>query len=125
MNDNEAQQILEEILAQAEAGQSTEFRLINSWAEFREVNRTYKANKIIVNMLKQSSKNLLNTYCKDVIAGISDVTKLIAYSQLADVIDFYQNEVKTLDEMLIEYDDYLWHGNIFYALMGGERFTWR
>jgi hypothetical protein len=125
MNDNEAQQILEEILAQAEAGQATEFRLINSWAEFREVNRTYKANKIIVNMLKQSSKSLFNTYCKDVIAGISDVTKLIAYSQLVDVIDFYQNEVKTLDDMLNEYDDYLWHGNIFYALMGGERFTWR
>jgi hypothetical protein len=122
MNNDEAQQILEEILAQAEAGQSTEFRFITSWADFKACNRNYKANKIIIHMLKQSSKRLFKTYCKDVIAGISDVTKLLAYSQLDDIIDYYQKELKTLDDMLNEYEDYLWSGNILYALMGGERF---
>ena len=121
MDDNEAQQILEEILAQAETGQSTEFRFITSWVDFISCFKMYKANKLIVKMLKQSSKRLFKTYCKDVISGISDVTKLLAYNQLDDVIEYYKKELGTLDKMLDEYEEYLWHGNFLYAFLGGER----
>ena len=129
MNNNEAQQILEEILAQAENGKLTEFRFITSWADFKACFMMYKANQLIIKMLKQSSNSLFKTYCKDVISGISDVTKLLAYNQLDDVIDYYKKELKTLDDMLNEYeeynsklyDEYLWHGNFFYAFLGGER----
>jgi succinylglutamate desuccinylase len=121
MNNNEAQYVLEEILAQAEAGQSTEFRFIISLADFKSCFMMYKANKLIIKMLKQASKRLFKTYCKDVTSGISDVTKLLAYSQLDDVIDYYKKEVKTIEDMIYEYEDYLAHGNLFYALLGGER----
>jgi hypothetical protein len=121
MNNDEAQQILEEILAQAEEGKLTEFRFITSWADFKTCFISYKANKIVIKMLKQSSKRLFKTYCKDVISGISDVTKLLAYNQLDDIIDYYKKELKTLDDMLNEYEEYLWRGNFFYAFLGGER----
>ena len=122
MNNDEAQQILEEILDYAENGEPIEFRLINSLADYRSRLISYKATKLVIKMLKQSSRQLFKTYCKDVTSGISDVTKLIAYSQLDDIILFYEQDLKTLDDMLNEYEDYLWHGNIFYALTGGERF---
>lgn len=121
MNNTEAQQILEEILAQAEKGQSTEFRFITSWYDFRSCFIQYKSTKLIIKMLKQSSKSLFKTYYIDVINGISDVTKLLAFTQLDDVIAFYQKELSTLDKMLDEYEDYLWHGNFLYAFFGGER----
>ncbi len=122
MNNNEAQQILEEILDYAANGEPIEFRLIGSWADYKSRFISYKATKLVIKMLKQSSKRLFKTYCKDVTSGISDVTKLLAYNQLDDVILFYEKDLKTLDDMLNEYDEYLWSGNLFYALMGGERF---
>lgn len=121
MNNDEAQYVLEEILAQAEAGQSTEFRFIISWSDFKSCFMIYKANKLIIRMLTRASKRLFKTYCKDVTSGISDITKLLAYSQLDDVIDYYKKEVKTIEDMIYEYEDYLAHGNLFYALLGGER----
>ena len=121
MNNDEAQYVLEEILAKAEAGQSTEFRFIISWSDFKSCFMIYKANKLIIRMLTRASKRLFKTYCKDVTSGISDITKLLAYSQLDDVIDYYKKEVKTIEDMIYEYEDYLAHGNLFYALLGGER----
>jgi hypothetical protein len=122
MNNNEAQQVLSAILEQATEGESSEFRFITSWADFKECFISYKSTKVVIKILKKASKRLFKTYCKDVISGISDITKLLAYSQLDDVIDYYKKELKTLDDMLNEYEDYLRSGNILYALMGGERF---
>lgn len=122
MNDNEIQQILEEILDYAENGEPIEFRLIESLADYRSRLISYKATKLVIKMLKQSSKSLFKTYCKDVTFGISDVTKLIAYSQLADIILFYEQDLKTLYDMLDEYEEYLWRGNLFYSVVGGKRF---
>lgn len=122
MNDNETQQILEEILDYAENGEPIEFRLIKSLADYRSRLISYKATKLVIKMLKQSSKSLFKTYCKDVTSGISDVTKLIAYSQLGDIIRFYEQDLKTLYDMLDEYEEYIWSGNLFYSLMGGKRF---
>jgi hypothetical protein len=46
----------------------------------------------------------------------------VAYEELADIINFYEIELQTIYNMLDEYEEYLWSGNLFYALMGGERF---
>lgn len=121
MDNNVAQQILSEILAQAEKGESTKFRFITSWNDYLACRKLYKSNKLIIRILKSSSVRLFKTYRKDVIAGISDVTKLLAYCQLDDVIAFYNKELDTLDNMLDEYENYLCHGNFIYALLGGER----
>jgi hypothetical protein len=64
---------------------------------------------------------LFKDYCKDVTAGISDLTKLLAYSQLLDIIAFYENDLKTVQAMLSDYDTYLREGNFWSAFFGGRR----
>ena len=120
MNHTDAEQLLQAILNNAEA-EPSEFRFITSWADFVYCHRQYKANKLIINILKKASSNLFKDYCRTVTSGISDVTQLIAFTQLGDVIAYYEAELKTLDEMLDEYEDYLWSGNFFYSFLGGER----
>lgn len=121
MNNTDAEQLLQAILNNAES-EPSEFRFIESWTDFVYCHRQYKANKLIINILKKASNNLSKDYCRSVTSGISDVTQLLAVSQLAAVIDFYKTELATIDKMLDEYEDYLWHGNFIYAFLGGERF---
>jgi hypothetical protein len=71
--------------------------------------------------LRISSKRLFKSYCEDVIAGISDVNKILGYSQLLDIIAFYENELNTLQFMLADYTDYLEKGNFLNAIFGERR----
>ena len=120
MNNIDADQLLQEIINKAES-EPSEFRFITSWADFVYCHRHYKATKIIIKVLKTASKSLFKEYCKSVTSRISDVTQLIAFTQLGDIIAYYEAELKTLDEMLDEYEEYLWSGNFFYSFLGGER----
>ena len=124
MNDTDARHILLEIINQAQEGNSLQFQYIRSWQEFKFRWRQAKSTKVVIKTLQVSADNLFNEYCKDVITGISDVTKLFAYSELQAIIAFYENDLITLQEMLDDYDDYLGKGNFWYSFLGGERETW-
>lgn len=121
MTDQETTQIIQAIIDKAQEGKSQPYRTILYWSEFKYYRGLKKATKLVIETLRISSKKLLKSYCKDVIAGISDVNKILGYSQLLDIIDFYQEELETLEAMLIEYDDYLGEGNFWYSFLGGRR----
>jgi hypothetical protein len=125
MQDIEAQEILLQILRQAEEGKSIEFRLIASWAEFKKYWRDYRSTKLIIRVLKESADGLFKHYCKEVATGPADFTELLAYSELLDVKAFYERDRDTLKKMLDEYDDYLGKGHFWYSFLGGERETWQ
>jgi hypothetical protein len=74
--------------------------------------------------LRASASKLFKEYCKDVIAGISDITKLFAYARLQEIIAFYEKDLKTLKQMLDDYDYYLGDGHFWYSFLGGQRETW-
>ena len=122
MTDIDAKELLLEILSRAQEGKFIQFRLITSWDEFIYHWQLYRSTKLIIKTLKTSASNLFKEYCQDVIVGISDVNKILAYSQLCDIIAFYERELDTLKSMLDEYDKYLgtWH-TFWYAFLGGER----
>ena len=122
MTDIDAKELLLEILNKAQEGKSVQFRLITSWDEFIYHWRLSRSTKLIIKTLKTSASNLFKEYCQDVIVGISDINKLLAYSQLCDIIAFYERELDTFKRMLDEYDNYLgtWH-TFWYAFLGGER----
>ena len=124
MNNTDTRYILLEIINQAQEGNSIKFQYIKSWREFKFRWRQARSTKIVIKTLKASAKNLFNEYCKDVIAGISDVTKLLAYVELQDIIAFYEEDLSTLQKMLDEYDGYLGKGNFWYSFLGGEREIW-
>ena len=71
--------------------------------------------------MRTSANKLFKEYCKGVIAGISDVTKILAYEQMLDIIAFYEEELETIQSMVDDYDEYL---NNFWNYIGalfGER----
>jgi hypothetical protein len=121
MNYKDSEQVLLAIIEQAKA-EPSKFRFIVSLADYRYCLNLYRSTKLVLRILKTASKNLFKAYCKDVTSGISDFTQLVAYEELADIISFYEIELQTIYNMLDEYEEYLWSGNLFYALMGGERF---
>ena len=114
MFEQETQQLLLEIIERAENRQFTEFRLLISWDEFRTHKQMARANKLIISMLKTSARNLINSYYKNVLIGISDVNELLAWRQLQEIIEFYQKDLETIQKMIDEYDDYLGEGNFWY-----------
>lgn len=111
------------IIEQAKNNKNIEFKYITSWREFRYYTKLSRSTKLIIKTLKTSAKRLFKEYCKDIVAGATDVNKLLAYSQLLDMITFYSDNHRVLTEMVNEYDNYL--GNHFwYSFFGGERDTW-
>ena len=114
--------ILECILERAQQGDSIEFKYITSWREFSFRSKQRKATEIVIKTLRAAGKRLFKAYCNEVIAGVSAINKLIAYTQLLEAISFYQADLVTLKKMLDEYDEYLgdW-GNFFHSIFGGER----
>lgn len=120
MHDTEVQQLLSDILSQAEERPMT-FQFITSWREFRFYQQKACGTKIVIRTLRSGAKNLFKTYCKEIPDGSADVTKLYALIHLRDVIAFYESELATLQRMLDDYDDYLGQGNFWYSFLGGER----
>lgn len=118
------QQIILNILKYAETGQLIEFHLIKSWREFKYYWQQYRSTKLIIKTLEASVKKLFNSYCKDIIARVSDVNKILAYVQLQGVIAFYKKDLNTLKKMLDEYDEYLGQGHFWHSFLGGERDIW-
>ena len=120
--EKETAELIENIISKALEGNAQEFQSILYWSDFRYYRKCATANKLLIKALKHSANKLFKEYCRTVIAGISDVTKLLAYLQLLDVVDFYVEELRTIQAMLDDYDMYLGDpSNFFNAILGGER----
>ena len=115
----ESQQILLNILDHAQTTKSMEFRFITDWSEFKFYWDKYSSTKLILRILYKCSKRLFKGYCKTIIAGTSDVNKLLAYQRLIRTISFYEKELATLKDMLDEYDAYLGEGHFMEAFIFG------
>ena len=115
------EQLLLNILNQAQEGKSIEFHFITSWEEFKFYRQSIISTKLIIKALRTGAKHLFKTYCKEVSTGSADLTKLLAYSQLQDVIAFYEKDLDTLKRMIDDYDEYLGQGHFWHSFLGGER----
>ena len=122
MTDLETTQLTQEIINKAQEGVIRPFSTIKFWSEFKYYRGLAKATKVVIKTLEVSAEKLFKEYCKDVIAGISDITKLLAYQQLLDIVDFYEEELKTIKAMVDDYDEYLGNlGNFIGAIFGERR----
>jgi hypothetical protein len=124
MTDQDTTLLIQDIITRAQEGRAFPFRTIRYWGEFKYFQRYARSTKIIIRVLRTSANNLFKDYCSGVIAGISDITKLLAYQQMLDIVDFYKEELETIQAMLTEYDEYLGDlGNFVGALFGERRDT--
>lgn len=125
MTDLEISTIIQDILNKATEDESLSFNTIFYWDEFIYYQRMALSTKLVIRLLKNSANKIFKGYCRDVIAGISNITKLLAYQQLLEIIAFYENELKTIQSMLDDYDKYLGNfGNFVRALLGERRDLW-
>lgn len=125
MTDAEINQMTLAIIEHAQEGQPLKFHYIKSWNEFQEYTRLNRSTKAVIKLLNNAANNLFKKYCKNVIAGSSDVTELVAYTQIQEYRDYYIKEAETQQKMLDEYDNYLGNwGNFWHSFLGGERDPW-
>ena len=123
MTDQESTLIIQEIINKAQEGRALTFRPILYWNEFTYYYRLIISTKLVIKTLKQAADNLFKEYCKDIIAGTSDFTKLLAYEQLLDIVAFYNKDLDTVQLMVNDYRDYLFSsfGSFINAVTGGRR----
>ena len=125
MTDAEINQMTLAIIEHAQEGQPLKLHYIKSWNEFQEYTRLNRSTKAVIKLLNNAANNLFKKYCKNVIAGSSDVIELVAYTQIQEYRDYYIKEAETQRKMLDEYDNYLGNwGNFWHSLLGGERDPW-
>ena len=124
MTNIEVQQILLAIIQHVEEGKSITFNYIKTWQEFIYYFKLRKSTKAIIKILTFAADQIFKDYCKNVIAGISEVNQLIAYTELQEIRSFYEKDLQTITDMINEYDDYLGHGHFWYSFLGGERDLW-
>ena len=122
MTDQETTLLIQNIINKALKEDAQQFQHILYWNDFIYYHKYAISNKLIIRTLKQAAKNLFKGYCRDVVAGTSDIAKLVAYQALLDITDFYVEELKTIQAMLDDYDAYLVDlGDFFKAIFGGRR----
>jgi hypothetical protein len=124
MTEDEAKQLISDIINKPQEAEPIKFQYIASWGEFRYYYQLHRSTKFVIKTLKSSAKKLFKEYCRTIATGTQDVNKLLAYSQLRDIIAFYEADVNTIKKMLDEYDNYLGQGHFWYSFLGGERDIW-
>ena len=121
MTDAEVSDLILDIITKAQEGKAFPYRDILYWREYRYYKKWIFSTRLIIRTLAASAESLFDSYCEDVINGISDVSKLIAYSQLLDIINFYAEDLKTVTQMVADYSSYIEEGNFWYSFLGGRR----
>ena len=100
-----------ELLQKAESGKHRRFQLIRNWQEYSYTRKLRQTHLLLVSSIRKSADSLFKQHCKNIITGQSDVTKLVAYCATINVLRFYEEELNTIEEMIIEYECYLAAGN--------------
>ena len=122
MQTAEVQQLIDDLINQAESGEHSEYKLITTWAEYRFYLGQQRSLKTVIKVLRNCSNFIFNLYCKEVELGTGDFNKMLAYSQLRDTIMYYDKEYQIIKKMNDEYDNYLGNWtNFFMAIAGHTR----
>lgn len=108
MNNQDQQQMLAEIVRKAEAGEHTKFEYIRSWKEYKQRKMNCAALDMLIDSLEHSARSLLKRYRKMVEKGDADITTLLVREKLLTTKAFYERELGMIQDMLSEYEAYLW-----------------
>ena len=123
MQDLDAQEIIAELIQQAEENKNTEFHLITTWDEYLYYLGQERSLKVVLKVLRQCANSIFKTYCKEIPLGTADFNLLLAYNKFKDIEVYYAKELKTIKEMNAEYDNHLGNWSNFFkeVIFGYER----
>lgn len=121
MQDIDTQELILKIIKQAEDGKHSEYHMITTWREYKYYQYQEESFETVIKVLRNCANSVFKEYCKEVPTGNAPFMKLLAYRQFEDIIAYYKQEQHTIQEMLLEYHDYLASGNLLRALFGEIR----
>lgn len=110
-----------ELVYNTERGQHRQFQYLRNYREYSRARRLKRALVLLVSSIKQSLNRQFKNYCKVVTTGETDVIKLLAYCTTVKVLDFYEEELRIVNDMIIEYEYYLVNGNLLDFVLGCQR----
>ena len=101
-----------DIFKHTESGQRRQFQFLRNWQEYSNTKQIRRTHVLLVSSIRASSKKLFKKYCTAVKTGKTDPVKLLAYCTITKVLQFYEEELKTITDMVYEYEAYLMEGNL-------------
>lgn len=113
--------LIAELVYNTERGQHRQFQYLRNYREYFRARRLKRALALLVSSIKQSLNRQFKNYCKAVTAGETDVIKLLAYCTTVKVLYFYEEELRIVNDMIIEYECYLVNGNLLDFVLGCQR----
>ena len=105
------QNIIAELASFTDAGEHTKFQLLQSWQEYAFTRKVRYSLKVLIKSLSTSANKLFKNYCASVVNQDSDVNRLLAYTYTIKILNFYNEELVIVENMLDEYEQYLAAGN--------------
>lgn len=117
---NETKELILNLIERAKAGNHTKFEQLHFFSEYLTAYSIYNATNKIINILKYSANNLFQKYCRAVTKHQADVNLILAYKQLQCAVNYYIEELKIINEAIIDYESYLLKGNFIKAILFGE-----
>ena len=121
MLDTEAQEIIIQLLQQAEEVPPSEFHSIATWSEYFYHVGQKRALKAVTRILKISADSTLKSYCAGVTEGHANFAELLAHVQLTDVYAYYKHELKITTDIINDFEDYTIKGGFIKMLLGIPR----
>ena len=113
--------LMSELIYNAESGKHRQFQFLRSWREYSRARKIKRTHVLLVSSISASADNLFKKYCNDIRNGVTDPVKLIAYCTTVKILRFYEEELKTLEDMIVEYECYLANGNWLDFILGNLR----
>ena len=118
---DDSQELVLQIIQKAKENKHFRPLIITGWREYRFYLKLIAANNAVIKILRKSANFTFKSYCREVAKGQASFTSLIAYQQFFEIIDYYEQEVVILSNMVTDYEDWLGPYNIIPALLGFER----
>lgn len=121
MTKADAQEILNQIIRQAEERKGVKPHIINTLSEYLFYRDQEKSLKAVLKVLRNCANFVFKEYCAEVPTGRANFTKLLAYKEFQEIITYYNQELLIVRGMLGEYYRYLTAGNFINAFLGEDR----
>ena len=112
---------MSDLIKNANAAKHRQFQFLKSWREYIVTMKIRRAHELLVSNLKQNADRLFKNYCKAVVDNETKVINLLAYCTTLKVLRFYEEELRILNDMLNEYEWYLYYGNWVDFILGVQR----
>lgn len=116
-------ELFSELVRNAELGKHRQFQYLRNYHEYFRAIYLKRALRTLITSLKRSTAKQFKTYCRSIIVSEAKVIKLITYCTTVNVLRFYEEELRIVKDMILEYECYLVNGNLFDFVLGLQRPT--